>query len=139
MLRIELHQDGKRGVVLIATNSDMLTLIDAFRTRTRYNVGQLLGRMCNQVMQLYPDELPIEDVRLICERFGKFRATTIRKLHDLATREHLGHLGLLQDIMDRAWSDARLDGAELTDELVIQIADETLADIARRPNLYKAH
>jgi len=90
-LRVEIHADGARGVVLIATDSDMLTLLQQFRQRTRYNLGQLLGRMANQhTITLRADEIPFDDVRLLVERYFKPRVATLRKLYDLATRPHCG-------------------------------------------------
>lgn len=136
-IRTELHCDGSRGVVIIATNSDVMTLLQSFRKRTRYNIGQLLGRMCNEIVQLYPDEVPLDDVRLLVERYYKPSKATLQKLYDLACRPKLGHFGLLDDIMSRAWADSQLDGVPLTDELVISKARETLEGIEKRSELYK--
>jgi len=131
-LRVCLHNNGERGIVLIATNYDSLAGIDGFRTRARYNTGQLLGRMCNEVLEIHPDDIPTEDVRMLVDRYFKPRATTLRKLYDLATRPGLGHFGLLDDILARAWANAQIDKKELTDEMVLEVAEETMEQIKRR-------
>jgi hypothetical protein len=131
-LRVCLHNNGARGIVLIATNYDVFNGIDAFRKRTDYNMGQLLGRMCNEPLELHPDQVPLDDVLGMIERYFKPRAATLRKLYDLATRPGLGHFGLLDDILSRAWAIAQVDKKELTDELVLEIAEETLETIKIR-------
>jgi hypothetical protein len=138
-LRIEVHEDGKRGICLIATNSDVMATLDLIRRRSRYNLGQLMGRMCNQVLELYCDEIPEGDVRALVERYYKPRKATLEKLYDIAIRPKLGHYGLLLDIMNRAWTDCKISGCELTDELVMKIAQETMEDIGstQRRRLYE--
>lgn len=135
--RIELHDNGKRGIIWIATNSDVMGLLNAFKSRARYNVGQLLGRMCNQILELYPDEIPLEDVRDLVERYYKPSKATLGKLYDLCCRPKLGHFGLLDDIMGRAWSNAQIEKIPLTDEMVTTIAQETMKDIERRKEMHK--
>jgi len=135
-IRINLHADGERGVVLIATNSDVMSLLNEFRRRARYNLGQLLGRMCNQVLELYPDEIPTADVKLLVERYYHAKRETLTKLYDICTRKKLGHFGLLDDILSRAWADAQVGGKKVTDRLVLQVAQETMEDIGKRQELY---
>jgi len=131
-IRTEIFADGKRGVLMVATNADVGELLDAFRKRTKYNLGQLLGRMCNQPLTLSPDDIPEADVRLLVERYYRPGKRALGKLYDIATRPTLGHFGLLLDILNRAWTDCKLDGATLTDDLVLSIARETMEDIATR-------
>lgn len=135
-IRIELFADGQRGVVLIATNSDVLSLLQTFRKRTRYNLGQLLGRMCNEVLDIAPDEVPVEDVRLLVERYFKPRKSTVEKLHDLATRPRIGHFGLILDILNRAWTECKVQRQSLSDEIVLKIAADTMEDINAKQQLY---
>lgn len=128
-IRTELHADGERGVALIATNSDVLSLLKAFQRRSRYNLGQLLGRMCNQVLDIYPEEIPPEDVAALTERYYKPGKRAMSKLYDLTTRKSLGHFGLLLDILNRAWTECKVANQPMTDSLVMDIARETMADI----------
>ena len=138
VVRIYLHADGERGVVLIATNEDMLSLIQNFRKRMRYNIGQILGRMCNEILEISPDQIPIEDVRLLAERYKfKPRRSTIEKLYDVAIRPHMGHFGLILDVLNRTWADCQVDEKDMTDELVMEKLKETLADLEERADLYK--
>lgn len=137
-LRIDLHADGERGIILQATNDDVLNKLDAFRRRSRYNVGQLLGRMTSRrVLELHPDEIPIEDVKMLVERYFKPRSSTITKLHNLAIRPRLGHLGLIDAILADAWADAQLEKENLDDDRVLAVAQETLEDLETRKDLYK--
>ncbi len=131
-LRIQLHANGRRGIVLVATNSDVMTLLQSFRTRARYNLGQLIGRMNNETLELYAEDVPIDDVRLLVERYYKPGKTTVAKLHDIVTRPKLGHFGLLDNILANAWAKAQLDNVPLTDDLVNSIAREILEDIGKR-------
>lgn len=137
-IRSELHADGARGVVLIATNSDVLTLLQAFGRKAKYNLGQMLGRMCNEVLEIYPDDIPLTDITVILERYHPSVAkTTVKKMYDLATRAKLGHYGLLLDIMNRAWTDCKLAGKKMTDAMIMAKAEETMDDIKKRPELRK--
>lgn len=136
-IRRSLHANGRRGVVLISTNSDVYTLLQTFKQRTRYNLGQLLGRMCNQVLDLFPEEIPLDDVEALCGLYFKPRKATLQKLYDMATRPGLGHFGLLLDVLGRAWADCTVAGAAVTDEVVLTIAEDTMADLSRRKDMYK--
>lgn len=131
-LRTQLHQDGKRGVVLIATNSHVRNLLQSFRNRTNYNLGQLYGRMCNNDQELSPEDIPYDDVAALVGRYGKFRKSTTTKLYDIATRPGLGHLGLLCDIMNSAWTECKLDNRSIDDDIVLEIARDTMDSIKER-------
>jgi len=135
-IRIELHCDGERGIVLIATNSDVMTLLDSFRKRAHYNVGQLLGRMCNQPLEIHPDQVPQRDVSKLVRRYYKPDEKTIRKLYKIVTSSKLGHFGLLDDIMARAWAESQVDKVKLTDRLVMKTARETMDELKSRKELY---
>jgi len=128
-IRTDLHADGARGVVLIATNADVFAMLDSFRRRTRYNLGQLLGRMCNEKHVISPDDIPEADVRALIERYYHPGKRALAKLFDLTTRPHLGHFGLLLDILNRAWTECKLNNSAMTDQLVLDIARETIEDI----------
>lgn len=136
-IRIELHANGERGVVLIATNDDVMSTLNEFRKKSKYNLGQLLGRMCNQVLELYPDEIPPEDVDALVRRYFSPRKATVSKLYDIATRPRLGHLGLILDIMNRAWAECQVEGGEMSDELVLATAQETMEDLEKRKEIYR--
>jgi DNA transposition AAA+ family ATPase len=127
-LRTDIHANGARGVVLMATNSDSLARLGSFRKRAGYNVGQLIGRMRNQPMRIDPAEDIIEaDVRLLVERYFKPRAETVRKLHRMCIQEQLGHFGLLDDILNESWTRAKARKKDLSDEIVLATAEESLA------------
>jgi len=136
-VRIELHEDGERGIVLIATNHDTMTLLQEFRHRSRYNLGQLLGRMCNEVLELTPDAIPVKDVVALVGRYFSAKKETINKLYDLITRPKIGHFGLLDDILSRAWAEASVSGGKINDKLVLRVARATMEDIQARSGLYK--
>lgn len=137
-LRTDIFADGERGVVLIATNSDMIKGIQTFRKRSGYNVGQLLGRMRNEVMVIDPaEDILVEDVKLLVDRYYKAGAATVRKLHTIATREQLGHFGLLEDIMNEAWTRAKARKQSLTDDIVDKTAEQIMSELKQRKELYE--
>jgi len=136
-LRIELHADGERGLVLIATNSDLMTLIDTFRKRTKYNVGQLLGRMCNEVLELAPEEIPKSDITKLVKRYYSPSTDTLKTLYNATTQSRLGHFGLLDDILSRAWAEAQVNNRKMTDRLVQAVTRETMEDLQSRKKLYE--
>lgn len=137
-IKLEIHANGRRGVALVATNSDIMTLLEAFKRRTRYNLGQILGRMCNEVNNLHPDEIPFGDVELLAGRYTRFNKPTLRKLHDIAREPGLGHYGLLLDILNRCWRNSKLDNVPMTDDQVMKEIRRTLDEIENRPKgLYK--
>jgi hypothetical protein len=86
--------------------------------------------MCNEVHTISPDDIPEADVRSLIERYYKPGKRALAKLFDLTTRPHLGHFGLLLDILNRAWTECKLSGSAMTDNLVLTIARETLDDVA---------
>lgn len=132
-LRTDIHANGARGVVLIATNSDMLAGLMRFKQRARYNIGQFLGRMRNQVLQIDPvDDIVEEDVKLLVGRYDyKPGAVALRKLHEFCQREQCGHFGLLDDIMNEAWTKARARKRELDDTLVLDVAKSIMDERAQ--------
>ena len=137
-LRTDIFADGERGVVLVATNSDMVKGIQTFRKRSGYNVGQLLGRMRNEVMSIDPaEDILVEDVKLLVDRYYKAGAATVRKLHTIATREQLGHFGLLEDLINEAWTRAKARKQSLTDEIVDKTAEQIMAELKQRKELYE--
>jgi DNA transposition AAA+ family ATPase len=137
-LRTDVFANGDRGVVLIETNCDGMAQLETFRRRARYNVGQLIGRMRNEVIQIDPAEDITEgDVRALVGRYYKPGAATIRKLHAIACRERLGHFGLLLDIVNEAWATAKGRKQELTDEIVEATAERIIAALKGRKGLYE--
>ena len=86
--------------------------------------------MCNEKHLISPDDIPEADVRALVERYYKPGKRALSKLFDLTTRPHLGHFGLLLDILNRAWTECKLDSCAMTDDLVLGIARDTLDDIA---------
>jgi hypothetical protein len=137
-LRTDLFADGERGIVLIATNSDMLDNLARFRRRAGYNVGQLLGRMRNEVLQIDPmDDVTAADVAALMARYYKPGAEAVRLLHDLAQREQLGHFGLVDDILNEAWTRSKARKRDLSDETVIAVAREIVSELKARKSLYQ--
>ena len=136
-LRTQIHSDGERGVLLVATNSDTLTFLNQFKRRSGYNLGQLLGRMRLQPLTIHSDDIPFADVELFVKRYLPTpRKATLTKLHDITTRPKLGHFGLLLDILNEAWSEAQLSGIPITDDTVLAVAKEVMADIHTNKELY---
>ena len=137
-LRTDIYADGARGVALIATNTNMINRINRFRRRAGYNVGQFIGRMRNEVMTIDPaEDIIAEDVRLLVSRYCRPGASVIKKLHGIAVREQLGHFGLIEDIMNEAWTRAKAGKKKLTDEIVLDTARRILDELKGRKELYQ--
>ena len=137
-LRTDLHADGSRGVVLIETNSDSLARLDAFRRRNAYNIGQLLGRMRNEAVEIDPaEDIKESDVRALVARYYSPGGGALKKLHAIATREKLGHFGLVLDIVNEAWSIAQSENRNLDDATVEETAKRILNQLAKREGMYK--
>lgn len=136
-LRTDIFSDGDRGIVLISTNSDMLGNLAKFRRRVGYNIGQLLGRMRNEVIKIDPrDDILESDVALLVGRYYGAGKEALRIVHDYASREQLGHFGLIEDIMNEAWTRSKAKRKELTDEIVIATAREIMDGLKERSALY---
>jgi DNA transposition AAA+ family ATPase len=137
-LRTDIFSDGDRGIVLMATNSEMLKGLQKWRARTRYNVGQLLGRMRNEVMTIDPAEDIIEaDVRLLVKRYYDPGRAVINRLHDIATKDQLGHYGLILDIMNESWTKAKARKTKLTDDIVLKTSEDIMSTLKSRKDLYE--
>lgn len=137
-LRTDIHDDGERGVCLIATNDDMLSSLDKFRRRSRYNVGQLLGRMRNQIMTIDPaEDILLEDVRALVSRYYSPGANALKKLHAICSQENLGHFGLLDDILNESWTRAKAKKTALSDSIVLAVADEIVSELKAKKQLYE--
>lgn len=138
-LRTDVFNNGERGVVLMATNSDTVKGINKFRRESGYNVGQMLGRMRNEVIRIDPaDDITPEDVRTLVSRFYQPADETVTKLHEIACRESLGHFGLLDDIMNESWTRARAKGKkEPNDQIVLQTAQIIMNNLRDRKELYQ--
>lgn len=136
-LRTDLFANGARGILLVETNSDSLQRLSVFRKRARYNVGQLIGRMRNNVVVIDPaDDISPDDVAALVGRYYKPGKAMLAKLHSLATQEGMGHFGLVLDIVNEAWSRAKAAKKDLTDTQVEEVARETMADLKSRESLY---
>ena len=137
-LRTDIFNNGERGVVLISTNSDMLDELARFKKRAHYNVGQLLGRMRNEVLTIDPvEDVVEEDVAALMARYYKPGKEAVRLLHSLAQREQLGHFGLVDDILNESWTRAKAKKRDLTDEVVIATAREIVEELKGRKQLYE--
>ena len=131
-IRTELHADGERGVLLIATHTDIRVLLGGFARRADYNMGQFVGRMCNDDADIDPADIPEDDVAALVGRYYAAGKRTLRKLHELAIRPNLGHFGLVLDILDQAWTDCRLSDKTMSDELVEEFMRIALDSIRAR-------
>lgn len=137
-LRTDIFADGSRGIVLLATNQPMLQGIQAWRRRSRYNVGQLLGRMRNEVLVIDPSEdVTEEDVRALVSRYYKPGAAMVRLLHHLGSQEQLGHFGLVEDILNESWTRAKARKRPLTDDIVESVATQIRETLKGRKELYE--
>lgn len=137
-LRTDIHSDGRRGVLLVATQCNMLDRLNRHRRKAGYNIGQLLGRMRADVVRIDPvEDIVPEDVALLIGRYYRPGKATIRTMHDLATREQIGHFGLVVDVLNEAWARAKSKKAELSDELVEAVARETLKTLKENKELYE--
>jgi len=137
-IRTDIFADGARGVVIMATNQDMLQGLQAWRRRCGYNVGQLLGRMRNEIMVIDPaEDILLEDVQLLVQRYYKPGKKTLRRLHHIAIQPQLGHFGLITDVMNEAWTKAKSKKRKLDDNTVDQTAEETMKVLKDRKELYE--
>jgi len=138
-LRTDIFDNGARGVVLIATNSDMLQCIREFRHKARYNIGQLLGRMRLDPIELDPAEDICEaDVAALVSRYYEPGKRTLQMLVEIARKPQLGHYGLLEDIMNEAWTRAKSRGKKAPDDAVVEkVAEEIMSALKQRKELYQ--
>ena len=136
-IRTDIFSDGERGVVFLSTNSDVLKGIQDFRRRARYNIGQLLGRMHNDVITIDPaDDITEDDVSLLVGRYYKHGKAALHMLTAMAQQEQLGHFGLIDDIMTEAWTRAKARKKDLCDEIVNAVANEVRDTLKGRKDLY---
>ncbi len=136
-IRTDIHADGKRGVVLIATDHDMLGSVNKFRRLSGYNVGQLLGRMRIEPIRIDPaEDIQPADVAMLVGRYYAPGREMLRRLHAAASAPDLGHYGLLDYILTEAWSRARAAGVDLDDQQVDTILREIMAFAKNRKELY---
>lgn len=138
-LRTDIFDNGARGVVLIATNCEMLEGLQTFRGRARYNIGQLLGRMRNDIVTIDPyEDVTDGDVAMLVGRYYEPDKPTLALLADIARRPQLGHLGLIEDIMNEAWTKAKARGKKQPDDAVVtRVAEQILDALKQRKDLYK--
>jgi DNA transposition AAA+ family ATPase len=137
-LRVCVHQDHSRGVVLVATDFDTMNFLEQIRRSRGYNLGQLYGRMCGQVVEIDPEEIPLSDVALLTRRYYQAGDAALRKLHAAVTRRGLGHFGLLQEVLSRVWADAQVDRQPMTDAAVLGTLAETLDALRERERRARA-
>jgi hypothetical protein len=136
-LRTDVFANGARGVLLVETNSDALDQLSRFKRRAGYNVGQLIGRMRNDVVRIDPaDDITVDDVAALVGRYYRPGADMLGRLVALAQQEGLGHLGLLLDVVNEAWSRAKAERRDLDDATVGEVARETMAQLKQREKLY---
>ena len=137
-LRTDIFNNGARGIVLISTNFNIFESIRAFKKRAHYNVGQLLGRMRNETMILDPyEDICESDIKMLVSRYYTPGKTALRMLHRIAREPQCGHFGLLEDIMNEAWTRAKANRKkELTDKIVETTATEIIATLKGRKELY---
>lgn len=138
-IRVNIQADGERGVVLIATVPDnaeadtsIMHILDDVRARTRYNLGQLYGRMTSSVLELSSGDIDAADVAGLVQRYYAPGKACLDKLVRAATREGFGHLGLIDGVLCDAASEAVVDQAPITDDLVLRVLDAKLEDIRLR-------
>lgn len=139
-LRTDIFDNGARGVVIICTNLEMLEHLRKFRAEARYNLGQLLGRMRNDPVVIDPfEDIVEEDVELLVGRYygtGKPGKRILDLLTGVARQPGLGHFGLLDDMLNEAWSTAKRKKKDLDDDIVRHVVEETMATLKQRKDLY---
>lgn len=138
-VRVNIQADGQRGVVLVATVPDhaevdtsVMRILDDVRRKTRYNLGQLYGRMTSSVLDLSSGDITPADVSALVERYYHPGKDCLAQLYRAATRDGLGHLGLIDSCLCDAASEAKVDGVPITDALVIRVLTQQLDDIRVR-------
>lgn len=137
-IRTDLFDNGARGIVIIATNSDMMDGLGKFQARHKYNLGQTLGRMRHDPMRIDPaEDIVIEDVLALVERYYKPGKAALERLLEVAARDQLGHFGLLEDILNEAWTAAKTRKKSLDDTIVLATVKTVIAALKTRKPLYE--
>lgn len=137
-LRTDIFDNGSRGIVLIATNTDMMQGLGAFKRRSRYNLGQTLGRLRNDPVRIDPAEDIVEaDVEALAARYYKPGKAALRELTRVASLDQLGHFGLLEDILNESWTAAKARKKALDDTTVLDVTRRVLATLKTRKPLYE--
>jgi len=141
-VRTDLFANGKRGIVLLITNEpgDGSLFVEDLKElkAAGHNIGQLLGRMRNDIMRIdHVEDIPPEDVEAFVARYYQPGKTMLRKLHAAATTAHRGHYGMLDDVLKTAWAEAQLAKTPLTDEIVGRTLESTGNIMRTRKDLYR--
>jgi len=137
-LRTDVFADGKRGIVLIATNADVLQDLQLFRRRAKYNIGQILGRMRNEIIEIDPaEDVTAADVEAIMSRYYSPGKDVVEYITGITREEQLGHFGLLCDVMNEAWTTAKARRSKLSDKIVKACATEILNQQSAYQKLYR--
>jgi hypothetical protein len=140
-IRTDIFQNGERGVVLLCTDDrETGFFMDGLRrmaTEYRYNVGQFLGRMMIDVVNIDPSEdITEDDVGLLMQRYYKPGKAVLRDLTSLAQAEQLGHLGIVDYIMGEAWNRTKGKGG-ITDDVVSSVIKTVRETLKSRKALYE--
>lgn len=137
-LRTDIFQNGERGVVMQWTNCNPMEALQRFRQATKYNLGQLLGRMRLDTIYIDPaEDICPQDVRALVSRFYEPGEQVVSALTEMARRPQLGHFGLLDDVMNQAWFAAKLQGKDRpTDAIVKSCIEEIRAQLKEHQSLF---
>jgi DNA transposition AAA+ family ATPase len=137
-LRTDIFDNGSRGIVLIATNSNMMDGLMNFKRRSRYNLGQTLGRMRNDPVRIDPaEDIVEEDVKALVERYYKPGKAALERLSKVAAIDQLGHFGLLEDILNEAWTAAKSRNKSLDDATVLTTVSNVMSSLKTRRPMYE--
>ncbi|MDD5705092.1 MAG: hypothetical protein PHR35_04145 [Kiritimatiellae bacterium] len=138
-IRVTIQADGERGVVLIATVPDnaeadtsVMRILNDVRAKTRYNLGQLYGRMTSSVLDLSSGDIAASDVAGLVQRYYAPGKACLEQLCRAAQRDGFGHLGLIDGVLCDAASEAAVDRTPITDALVLRVLNAKLEDIRIR-------
>lgn len=139
-IRTDLFDNGKRGIVLLVTDDqevgDFMSGLLNIRAKTRYNMGQLIGRMSLEPYLIDgTDDLPECDVEALVERYYKPGRRVMARLTKLAQAERSGRLGRVLEIMTQAWTVAKAKKKELDDDIVNAEIDTSVAALNTYKNL----
>lgn len=139
-LRTDLYANGKRGIVMMYTNQDAMSGVNAWRRRAGYNVGQLLGRMHPEVIRIdAAEDLVEDDVAAIVARYldgAKPTKGTVRTLLDLGIQQP-GHLAFVIDVLNESWIKAKARRRTIDDTLILEQAQAAVREVARRKDMYR--
>lgn len=137
-VRTDIFSNGERGVILQATDDreigEFMDGVSKLCRQTRYNIGQLIGRMGLRPYILDgTDDIPEEDIALLVGRYYKAGKDTLRRLAKMAHAERGGRLGRVLECVSNAWTKSKARKRDLTDAMVNEEIEAVEVELKKSP------